>query len=76
MKTTVELDEARLKRVMRLANVRTRREAVDLALREAERAFRINQLLANPLPGHQYADAVDADYDVLAQRQRERPSKR
>ena len=37
MKTTVEVDEHKLKRVMDLCNISTRREAIDRALTELER---------------------------------------
>lgn len=74
MKTTVELDEARLKRVMHLAKVKTRKAALDIALRHAERALSINRLLESALPGSEYADVVDPDYDLPALRRRERPA--
>lgn len=74
MKTTIEIDDARLKRVMRLAGVATRREALDLALREAERSLRISSLTRHALPASEYAHAVDRDYDLLKLRERERPA--
>lgn len=72
MKTTIEIDEARLKKVMKLTGARTRRAAVDYALREAEKAGRIDRLVLDALPGSDFADAVDPKYDVCAVRARER----
>ena len=44
MKTTVELDEKLLKRVMDLTGAKTRRAAIDYALHEAEKSAKlINQ---------------------------------
>src|ERR1035441_2599765 len=51
MKTTIDLDEAKLKRVMNLTGITTRKEAVDYALTEAERLAKIKRLYENPLPG-------------------------
>lgn len=62
MKTRVERDEPRLKRVMPLAGVKTRREVIALTLREAERVFRLNKLLDNALPDSEYVGAIDPNY--------------
>jgi Arc/MetJ family transcription regulator len=74
MKTTIDIDERRLKNVMRLTGARTRKAAVDYALREAEKAGRIERLAREALPGSAFTDAVDPAYDVLAVRARERRS--
>ena len=37
MKTTIDIDERRLKRVMELTGAKTRKAAVNYALREAEK---------------------------------------
>ena len=65
MKTTIDIDEKRLKRVMELTGVRTRKAAVDYALREAEKAGRIDKLVREALPGSEFKDAVDPGYDIL-----------
>ena len=75
MKTTIDIDEARLKRVMKLAGLKTRKAAVEFALREAERAARIKRLLGASLADEEFTDAVDSAYDVRSLRERERPGK-
>ena len=71
MKTTIDIDEVRLKRVMKLTGAKTRKAAVDYALREAEKSGRIDRLVREALPGSEFTDAVDIDYDVCAVRSRE-----
>jgi hypothetical protein len=76
VKTTVELDQDRLKRVMRLAGIKTRRQAIAFALQEAEKALRLRRLLTAPLADAAFADAVDPTYDVVSVREREKPGAR
>ncbi len=71
MKTTLEIDERLLVRVMKISGLRTRRAVVDFALRQAERLVRSRRLLESLLPGDEFADAVDPAYDVMALRERE-----
>ena len=71
MKTTIDIDERRLKNVMKLSGAKTRKAAVDYALREAEKSGRIDWLIREALPGSEFADAVDPNYDVRAVRNRE-----
>jgi Arc/MetJ family transcription regulator len=66
MKTTIEIDEAKLDRLMSLTGLKTRKEAVDWALTEAERIARIDQIAAHPWDSARVMEAVDADYDILA----------
>ncbi len=73
MKTTVELDEKRLTSVMKLTGLRTRKAAVDYALRVAERAASLDRLMERALPDEAYRTAVDPHYDVVALRNRARP---
>ncbi len=49
MKTTIDLDEDKLGRVMALTGIKTRREAIDFALTEAERFARIKKMLLRSL---------------------------
>jgi Arc/MetJ family transcription regulator len=72
MKTTIELDETLLLRVMELAGVQTRREAIDLALRETERHLSRRALLAESIyAGVEEGEVVlDEDYDHKALRGR------
>ena len=48
MKITIDLDEAKLERVMKLTGLATRREAIDFALTQAERAAKVKSLLSRP----------------------------
>jgi Arc/MetJ family transcription regulator len=77
LKTTIDLDEAKLKRVMKLTGLKTRKDAVDYALTEAERIARIKQVLGRPLYVVAKGEAVvDPDYDLAALREAERPAPR
>ena len=72
MKTTIEIDEGRLKRVMKMTGIRTRREAVNTALADMEHKARVDAVLANPI---RYDDgpAFDPQYDLLKMREMEKP---
>lgn len=50
MKTTIELDEEKLDKIMKMTGIRTMKEAVDWALNEAVRIATINHIMENP--GH------------------------
>ncbi|MSU53586.1 MAG: hypothetical protein CK538_02065 [Opitutia bacterium] len=76
MKTTIDLDEAKLERVMKLTGLTTRKEAIDFALTQAERTARVKSLLSRPFfDGLDEGAVVDPAYDVLALRQREKPAR-
>lgn len=68
MKTTIEIDEAKLERIMTMGGFSTRKEAVDWALTEAERIASLDRIAENPWPSSVVRDAVDASYDVAASR--------
>ncbi len=68
MKTTLELDEDKLTRLMSLTGIATRKEAVDWALTEALRIAAINQVSDAPWSPAFLKDAVDPGYDILAMR--------
>ena len=77
MKTTIELDEAKLERLMKLTGIATRREAIDFALTEAERAAKVRAAIAQPFfEGVEEGLVVFRDYDVKALREREKPSRK
>lgn len=65
-KTTIEIDSQKLERIMRLAGFKTRKEAVDWALTEAERIASLNRIAENPWSAEDLAGAVDPSYDILA----------
>jgi Arc/MetJ family transcription regulator len=58
VKTTIELDEDRLNRVMKLTGLKTRKAVLDFALREAERAAQMRRFLKSLLSDKEYVDAV------------------
>ena len=70
MKTTIEIDEEKLTRIMRLTGLKTRKEAVDWALTEAERIAGINRIAEEPWDAAYLKDAVDPSYDILEMRRR------
>jgi hypothetical protein len=70
-KTTVELDEEKLERIMSLMHFTTRKEAIDWALTEAERIAVMNDIRSNPWSASVLRDAIEDDYDVTALRRRE-----
>jgi Arc/MetJ family transcription regulator len=75
MKTTLEIDEKKLERIMKSTGLKTRKEAVDWALTEAERIATINRIAEEPWDAEAMKDAVDPDYDIIALRQSVRYSK-
>jgi Arc/MetJ family transcription regulator len=65
MRTNIVLDDRLVNEVMRLSKVRTRREAVDLALREFVSRSKQRDVLALIGQG-----VIAADYDVRAVREK------
>lgn len=68
MKTTIEIDEAKLTRIMALTGLKTRKEAVDWALTEAERIAAINRVAETPWDAAFLRDAVEPGYDIVRMR--------
>jgi Arc/MetJ family transcription regulator len=68
VKTTIELDEQKLKRVMQLTGIKTRKEAIDFALTEAERIAALDSYYQKDFYIDDASLVVDPDYDVLAKR--------
>jgi Arc/MetJ family transcription regulator len=75
MKTTIELDDEKLLKIMKMMDFKTRKEAIDWALTEAERLAVMHHIKANPWSAEFLKDAVDPDYDVLATRRAVRSNK-
>jgi Arc/MetJ family transcription regulator len=71
MKTTIEIDEEKLKRIMEIGGFATRKEAVDWALTEAERIARMNRLAEEHWTSESIKDAIDPNYDLMALRRQE-----
>lgn len=66
MKTTIEIDEEKLGRIMKLTGIETMKEAVDWALSEALRIATINRVMEKPLSADEIKAAVDPSYDIIA----------
>jgi hypothetical protein len=75
MKTTIDLDETKLKRVMKLSGLGTRKETIDAALTELERKAKLNHFFANALPHEAYKDAIDPKYDLMKLRNMAKPNR-
>jgi Arc/MetJ family transcription regulator len=65
MKTTVEIDEGKLERVMRLTGLKTRKEAIDWALTEAERIARIDEIARHPWDSARIMESLEPEYDIM-----------
>jgi len=74
MKTTVELDDGKLENIMKSMNFKTRKEAIDWALTEAERIAVMHHIKANPWSAEVLREGIDPNYDVLAIRRAVRSS--
>ncbi|HMO04191.1 MAG TPA: type II toxin-antitoxin system VapB family antitoxin [Kiritimatiellia bacterium] len=70
MKTTVELDEKKLLRVMSLGGFATRKEAIDYALTEAEKKTRLKALEEKPFYVSN-GPVIAPGYDVIRLRRQE-----
>ncbi|GAB4182168.1 MAG: hypothetical protein Fur0032_23270 [Terrimicrobiaceae bacterium] len=68
MKTTIEIDELKVEKIMRLSGIGTIKEAVDWALTEGLRIAQINRIAETPWDADFLKDAVDPAYDVIATR--------
>ena len=75
MKTTIDIDEAKLLRIMKLGGFKTRREAVDYSLTEAERITHLKKIKLNPLPKSVIEAGIIAEYDPVKLRALELPEK-
>ena len=73
MKTTLEIDEALVRRVMELGRIRTKTQAIEFALSAAERLLRRRRLLEEDLPAGVFEDCVDLGYDPVALRESDVP---
>ncbi|MBL9160400.1 MAG: type II toxin-antitoxin system VapB family antitoxin [Verrucomicrobiales bacterium] len=66
MKTTIEIDEKKLNRIMSLTGIGTMKEAVDWALNEALRLATIDRVMEQPWSAEEAREAVDPAYDLIA----------
>jgi Bacterial antitoxin of type II TA system, VapB len=70
MKTTVEIDEAKLMRLMKLTGLSTRKAALDYALNEAEKKSRLISFESKPFYVTNEPVVVEG-YDVVEIRNKE-----
>lgn len=75
MKMTIEIDERKLSRLMKLTGIKTKKNAVNYALSTAERTVRRDRLLSTSIGPEDLEDAVDPKYDLKALREREKPGR-
>ncbi len=66
MKTTIEIDEVKLERIMKMTGIGTMKEAVDWSLNEALRIATINRVMEEPWTPEEARSAVDPAYDLIA----------
>jgi Arc/MetJ family transcription regulator len=66
MKTTIEIDEKKLDRIMKMTGIATMKEAVDWALNEAVRIATINQMTREPWSAEEARGVMDSAYDLIA----------
>ncbi len=71
MKTTLEIDEGKLEKIMRLMSFKTRKDAVDWALTEAERLAVMENIKANPWSADVLREGYDDDYAEMMLRRRD-----
>lgn len=77
MKMTMHIDEEMLARVMEAHEFKTKTEAVDAALREMDRRFRLAEFGRKGMgfTPEELGNAVDPDYDLMALRVADMPAK-
>lgn len=73
MKTTVDIDEKKLNRVMKLTGLKTMKETLDFALAEAERIARLRNMFRGSFYVDEAGDVVYPDHDVIKMRESENP---
>jgi Arc/MetJ family transcription regulator len=66
MRTTIEIDEAKLDRIMKMTGIKTMKEAVDWSLNEALRIDVRNQVMEDPWRPEEARIAVEPGYDIIA----------
>lgn len=77
MKMTMHIDEALLDRVIQIYGYASKTEAVEMALRELDRKARYHELgkKGMEMTPEELGDTVDPDYDIMASRVAETPTK-
>lgn len=71
---TVEIDEKKLLKLMKLTGIKTKTKALNYALSAAERGAMRNKLLSTSLAPRDLTNAIDPRYDLHALRARETPA--
>lgn len=71
MKTTIDIDVDRVRRLKQWTGLKSCKAVVAYALQEAERMARLQALFRRALPSAAFKDALDPAYDLAAWRRRE-----
>lgn len=74
MKATIELNEKKLRRVMKLTGIKTQKQAIDFALDQAEKVARIMNIMQGEFYTDEDASVVDPKYDYKKLRSQDKPS--
>jgi len=73
MKITVVINDKKLKRIMQLKGIKTKKAAIDFALDEAERNVALEQIMSEDLYISSSKQVIDKKYDILKMRNLEKP---
>jgi len=73
MKTTVDLDDKKLRRLMKLTGLKTRKETINFALTEAERLAKVRKMFQKSFYLDPEGPIIDPDYDIIRMRKQEKP---
>jgi len=71
MKTTVEIDEKKLRSLLKLTGIKTKKAGIDFAIEQAERLARVNKLLAEDSFFQTEGEVIDPNYNLDKMRSKE-----
>jgi hypothetical protein len=73
---TVEIDEKKLSRLMKLTGIKMKTKALNYALSTAEKSATRNKLISTSLAPKDLENAIDPRYDLREPRARAKPTSR
>ena len=73
MKMTIDIDEAALEHFMSVVGIKKKKEAVNEAIRLADRIARKRKLTNTSISKEQLANAIDPEYNLSALREKDVP---
>ncbi|MEM6912283.1 MAG: type II toxin-antitoxin system VapB family antitoxin [Verrucomicrobiota bacterium] len=74
MKTTIDIDESKLRSLMELRGFKTRKEAIDHALTEAERQAKLDWVFSADEDEDLEEPVIDPNYDLKKMREMDKPN--